>query len=372
MADFPGPVRDLEVVAGPCYWLELTGDASAYGGIVQAYNWGIDVDPDVHDVGYHGWTEDRRAGPFCFDEEGVHTIVLKCRDTGGGITTGVILVRAIRFAFDRDILYVDDTRRYVTQGFRDVEQDQRNRDMLAAAGLPVDDPARFAQFDTFGPNDFDADPTPVRLSDISPYRMIYWDVLGTGLSANPGLVRANACASGRVLQAYLSGGGALWVAGQTVFGAFDVANGAVCQANIGYGYGEGNDGLNFDRGDFLYDFMGIGTAAIRDVRTNLSRDGFVRAEPTPEGIANGFPILEIDRTRFPNNPNLTGCDIMTSPIHDGTRGLDSLYIHRAGLTNSGANTKPNAFRYHDPNPIPNQGPVAVFGFPLYYLNQGTQ
>ncbi|MDZ4804392.1 MAG: hypothetical protein SGI90_05995 [Candidatus Eisenbacteria bacterium] len=368
---FPGPVGEVELPVGACVWLELTGDASDFGGLVQAYNWGTNVDPDVHDAGYRGWTADRRAGPFCFESAGIHTIVVKCRDTGGGITTGVIIVRAIRFAFDREILYVDDTRRYVTQGFRDAEQDQRNREMLAAAGLPVTDPARFSQFDMFGPDDREADPIGLRLSEISAYRMIYWDVLGTGLSSNPGLVGANACPSGRILQAYVAGGGALWVAGQTAFGPFDVPIGAACLANINYGFGEMNDGLNFAPGDFLHDFMVISAAAIKNIRTNLARDGFVWAEPTTEAAGDGFPILEIDRARFPNLANLNACDIMTSSIHDRTGGLDSLYRHRTGVTTSGADRKPNAFRYSDPNPVPNQGPVTVFGFPLFLLEQGS-
>ncbi|TPW14762.1 MAG: hypothetical protein FD129_1019 [bacterium] len=62
---------------------------------------------------------------------------------------------------------------------------------------------------------------------------------------------------------------------------------------------------------------------------------------------------------------------MLTPTFDTTGGLDSLYRHRAGLTSSGMDLKPNAFRYHDPNPVPSQGPIAVFGFPLFFLQQGS-
>ena len=63
------------------------------------------------------------------------------------------------------MLYVDDFRRGVSQGFTDAQQDQRNRDMLRAAGIPVDDPNQFGQINTFGPTDQQGDPTLLRLAD---------------------------------------------------------------------------------------------------------------------------------------------------------------------------------------------------------------
>jgi hypothetical protein len=180
---FPGPTKEFEMAAGTCIRFEMTGDASKYGGLVQGYNWGVDVDPDTDGPGsgYAGWSLNRFTDAICFDQEGIHTIVLKVRDTGGGLTPAVFVIRVIRFAFDREMLYVDDFRRNVSQGFRDTQQDQRNRDMLRAAGIHVDDPNQFAQFDTFGPTDQQGDPTLLRLSDISAYRMLYWDVLGSAL-----------------------------------------------------------------------------------------------------------------------------------------------------------------------------------------------
>ncbi|TPW09782.1 MAG: hypothetical protein FD129_2093, partial [bacterium] len=168
---FPGPIIEFEMAAGACVRFEMTGDAAIYGGLVQGYNWGVDVDPDDDGPGsgFRGWSLNRFTDQICFEQEGIHTVVLKCRDTGGGVTTGVVVLRVIRFAFDREMLYVDDFRRNVSQGFRDADQDRRNKDMLRAGGVSVDDPSQFGQFDTFGPSDLQGDPTRLRLSDVSSY-----------------------------------------------------------------------------------------------------------------------------------------------------------------------------------------------------------
>ena len=44
-----------------------------------------------------------------------------CRDTGGGTTTALIIARAVPLTFDREMVYIDDFRRTVTQGFRDAD-----------------------------------------------------------------------------------------------------------------------------------------------------------------------------------------------------------------------------------------------------------
>jgi hypothetical protein len=371
---FPGPIVEFEMAAGACVRFEMTGDASEYGGLVQGYNWGVDVDPDVDGPGsgFAGWSLNRFTEPICFEQEGIHTVVLKARDTGGGVTTGIVVLRVIRFAFDREMLYVDDFRRSVSQGFRDATQDMRNRDMLRAGGINVDNPDLFGQFDTFGPSDQQGDPTLLRLSDISAYRMIYWDCLGSALARNPALVAANACNTGRILQAYMTGGGALWVAGQTDFAAFDLASGSTCLANNAYEFGTGGDGLNFVQGDFLCEFMQICGGAFMNVRSNSDNNGLAGVDASVEGAAIGLTALEIDRTVYTaSNPAISFTDAMFTPTFDATGGLDTLYTHRAPRTTSGMHRKPNGFRYADPRPMPTQGPLMVFGFPLFFLQQGS-
>jgi hypothetical protein len=334
MAEFPGPVVEMETTLGRCLYFDLLGDASAYGGAVQGYDWGLDVDP-AGEEGFNGLTLSRRAGPFCFDTPGLHTVVLRCKDTGGGVTTGVIVVRAVVLSFDRDLLYVDDFRRSISQGFRDADQDRRNKEMLAAAGIPVDDPTRFQQFDAWGLNDEQSDPTLLRLSDLAAYRIVYWDVLGVAVSRNPALVSANACPTGKILQAYVAGGGVLWVSGQTVFGPFDTAPGGGCVANLGYGYGEDNIGLNFVPGDFLYDFMNIVNGGFKNVRSAQEVNGLVAANPEPDLVAEGFPMLAVDRAVFRPMGGINACDIATALQTDPTGGLEPMYTHVAAVATSG-------------------------------------
>jgi hypothetical protein len=368
---FPGPIVEMEVALGKCLYFNLHGDARGYGGELQGYEWGLDVDPDGTE-GFSGITKMERTGPVCLETPGLHTLVLRCRDTGGGVTDGILYIRAIPLTFGKEMVYIDDFRRVISQGFRDADQDRRNREMLAAAGIPVDDPTQFRQIDLWGPNDDQTDPTQLRLSDIADYKMVYWDVLGTGLSRNPALVAANACPTSKILQAYVGAGGALWVSGMTVFAAFDTANGGGCLANINYGWGEENDGLNFGPGDFLNDYMNVVNGAFKNVRNNSVVNGFVRAEPEPGIVTLGFPTLAVDRGVFRPSGGINACDVASTIQVDPTGGLETMYTHVAAMPNSGTNGRVNALRYRDPAAVPDQGPLAVFGFPVFFLEQGSE
>ena len=56
----------------------------------------------------------------------------------------------------------------------------------------------------------------------------------------------------------------------------------------------------------------------------------------------------------------------------GITGLDTLYnATTTAAASSFFRNKPIAFRYADPDPVPAQGPVAVFGFPLHFFKQGS-
>jgi hypothetical protein len=162
--EFPGPEWAGDIATANHLRFEMVGDASEYGGTVTGYNYGVDVDPnsDGSGPGWSGWSTNRITSEISFDTPGAHLVVFKCRGTGpctDRVTTGVLHLSVLELTFDREMLYVDDFRRGASQGFTDAQQDQRNRDMLRAAGIPVDDPNQFGQFDTFGPMDQQGDPT---------------------------------------------------------------------------------------------------------------------------------------------------------------------------------------------------------------------
>jgi hypothetical protein len=242
--------------------------------------------------------------------------------------------------------------------------------MLGADVLVVGDPARFTQFDAWGVNDDQAEPTLLTLDALAHFRTVYWDCLGSGRSRNPALLYANACPTGRVLQAYVAGGGGLWVTGQSVMAAFDMAPGGACRSNMAYEFGTGGDGLNPVVGEFPCDFLGICGGGFQSPRTNLDANGFTGADPKTSGAPTGLPSLNLDHAVVPG-PALGFTDGMFVPSFEETGGLDTLYTHRAARATSGMNRKPDAFRYHDPDPVPDQGPVAIFTFPLMALEQGS-
>jgi hypothetical protein len=372
--DFPGAVIEVETGVNVCLRFEMTADASEYGGVIQGYNYGVDADPD--DDGptstFRGWTLNRVTDPICFSTPGIHTITFKARDTGGLATTGTIILRVIPLSFERDVLLVDDCRRPLSLGITDAMQDARIEAMIEAGGIDIHDSRSFGRFDAFGPGDLDADPRQLRLSDMAGYKMVLWDTWSAAVSRNSLLVRSNACASNRILQAYVGGGGGLWVWGQQTFGGFDVASGASCSANLAYGLAD-PPGLFFAPGDFLYEFLRLNGGDVRNIRANVERDGLARLVPAPVAIGEGLTTtIEVDTDFYRvTNPVLSFGDVLFQPTFEPTGGLDTLYTYGAARTNSSANRRPNALRFHDPDPLPGQGPVAVFGFPMHFFQQGS-
>jgi hypothetical protein len=373
---FPGAgVTEFEMAVNACVRFEMQADAMTYGGVVQGYNYGVDVDPDNDgpNSAFRGWSLNRMTDPICFSTRGIHTVTFKVRDTGGGVTTGTIILRVVDFTFQRDVLYVDDLRRSLSQGISDAAADRRITDMIRAGGIDVDDPQVFGQFDAWGPMDGESNPIQLRLSEIGGYKMLLWDTFSTAQNRNSLLVASNACATGKILQAYVAGGGGLWVWGQQTFGGFDLATGSSCFANLAYVMGDGTGGLNFAAGDFLYEFMKMNGGGIQNIRQNLDTNGLTRVVPARDMIAEGNTTpIDIDRTFYTVSVPINFGDAMFTPTFDPTGGLDTLYTYVAARpTTSPANGRPNAFRYADPNPMPAQGPVAVFGFPLHFLQQGS-
>jgi hypothetical protein len=370
--EFPAAGGQFETVLGVTHRFEMMADASQYGGVVEAYDYGVNVDPDNDaDPAWTGWSTGRVTAPIVFATSGIHTVSFRARDTGGAVTRGTIVLHAHPAPFDREILYVDDLRRPLSQGISDAATDARIREMIAAAGIEVTDPTEYQEFHAWGEADMASQPEPLRLADLLPHRMILWDTWSTAQSRNSLLVASNACATNRVLQAYVAAGGGLWVWGQQTFGGFDLAPGSTCFANLAYVLGEAG-ALSFGPGDFLYEFMGLAGGGFANVRSNLDVHGLVRLEPTAAARADGLLTpIGIDRAFYPGTTPISFGDVMMDPVFNASGGLDSLFTYGAAQAASAVHRRPNAFRYADPDPVPDQGPVAVFGFPLHVFEQGS-
>lgn len=376
VVEYPGAdLLDFEVALRQVLRFQFSATADVYGGVIQGFNYGVDVpDPELDGPtsGFRGWSLNPFSVPIMFTTPGVHTFSVKVRDTGGGVTYGTMIIRAVELPFSEDLLLIDDFRRARVGSETDAVIDTRHLEMLEAAGFPR---SRIRQMDLFGPGDTQADPTLPRLSELGAYRLVVWSVLGSGLSRNCGLVQCNACATNRILQAYVAGGGALWVFGQYPLAGFKAVSAATCLANVVYGYGDrDNPSLSFGPREFLYEFMHIDGGEFRDAKNAVDQHGLIGADPSARGIAEGYPPLTIDRTIFPqSNQGIPNCDAMFSPTLDPTGGLDTLYQYVAMRTmqTEPFRGKPTGFRFHDPDPEPRQGPVALFGFPLHYLQNGS-
>ena len=86
-----------------------TGDASSYGGTVQSFRYGWDVedlnDPTDWDVTASPYITS--TGPKTF-YSGIHTLYLEASDNLGTKTLGTIEVTVIPIVMTRDLLWVDD------------------------------------------------------------------------------------------------------------------------------------------------------------------------------------------------------------------------------------------------------------------------
>jgi hypothetical protein len=370
---FPGASTSFETYRGAIHRFEMESNVwDEYGGPLVTYDYGVNVDPDDEtDPGWRGWSLDRRTAPIAFETLGIHSVSFRARDNGGAVVTGTVTLRVSPATFDRGVLYVDDLRRPLSQGISDAATDARIREMIAAAGIDVTDPTEYREFHAWGEADMASQPEPLRLADLLPHRMILWDTWSTAQSRNSLLVASNACATNRVLQAYVAAGGGLWVWGQQTFGGFDLAPGSTCFANLAYVLGEAG-ALSFGPGDFLYEFMGLAGGGFANVRSNLDVHGLVRLEPTAAARADGLLTpIGIDRAFYPGTTPISFGDVMMDPVFNASGGLDSLFTYGAAQAASAVHRRPNAFRYADPDPVPDQGPVAVFGFPLHVFEQGS-
>ena len=367
-----GDVVDYEVPVGRSLRWDFNSDAQSYGGVVQGYNWGVDVsdvDAEGPSSGFHGWsllpytTESVR-----FDRPGIHVVTIKCRDTGGSVTVANYRLRVIEFTRDLDVLYVDDyflTRDLFTS---DDTLDARSLSMLEAAGY-----SEPRQFNAWGLGDRDGSVTPPRLSELGRYKTVYWFVRGAGGGAQTAASALGASAvCGRVVQSYLSAGGSLCISGQFVFGALKHSEGSgLCLANLAY---DNTNGLNFAPGEFVCDYLHICGGDIRLAKTTARNLGLSLALPNPKWKGPALPTLGIDSTQFAAAAlgGLPFYDAMFQPTFDLSGGLDTLYTAGTTAPNSSFRNRPIGWSYADPTPVKGgQGPVVVLGFPLALMKQGS-
>jgi hypothetical protein len=370
----------FEVLVGTRLRFELRADASAYGGLIGGcpFNWGVDLaDPsrDDPDSGWRGWRCEPTLENFpVFTRPGTHYVYLRVRDSGSPPkqTVCILQLEYRDFPRDRGILYIDDS--YTAGRPTDADQDEFHRAVLDTAVAAGEVPG-IDVLETYGTGDHALTSAPVGLETLAHYRLVVWNTsgegrAGTGISAWRRATTGVADRRQRILPQYLSAGGQLWVFGTYVVGATMRIPGPFVFP----------DRNQLKPGNFAYDFLRMTTTRIEisHITSVAPWDGMVGATPCPgsTGAGSAYPPLRVDPDRIPGPLDaFPSAEAVFAPFDPGAPpGLDTLYCYEAygpAQTPSHGSVfqgKPCAFRYASRAPVPEQGKVAYFGFPLEYFD----
>ncbi len=367
--------KTFDLTSGRAVTFTWSADASAYGGRISDYAYGIDlesVEPD--DPGWipvaNPLVTVRLQNPAGV-EETEHIFLLRIGDTLGQTLVVDAILRVGPPDFDREILYIDDWGGDAAGTPPDADHDRFIREVLLAEadrrGFRVD------EVEFTNPNGTPVSGTP-DLALLRRYRLLVWNVSGS----NVGLMRAVDPESGLPLHEYLTLGGNLWLMGQEVFTR------SVAWAPVPEFFG-------FNSGDLAYEFLHIRT---RRLGSQIEAGGFLRprgnladqridgmdgANPTAEAAAEGWPPLLVTKEPYTSPlrgiPRIEGMTIGYVQEPDQGGDLDTLYTY---VTNgsriepipvaSRLDDAPCAFRFGG---LASHGRVLVFTFPVYWWSDGA-
>jgi hypothetical protein len=251
--------------------------------------------------------------------------------------------------------------------------DSKSRDLLVAAGWSEGDIYRL---DPWGDADLRGSALPVTRDDLGRYRLVVWNVEGAAGSignVRTALVNAIGCGN-RWLPRYLKSGGAVWIHGTHVLAAASPRSYSASETGcVGLLANDHRTGQDVAPGDFLCQFMMMCGGNFYEVRTETSKsDGLLAAIPTSLGAGASLPPLEADSTAY-NYQLLGGIRYVDAQfgVIVPDPGLEPLYTMKAVRANSTFNNRNIAWRYMDPDPDPDHGPMAVFFFNLHEMKPGS-
>jgi hypothetical protein len=363
-----GPPKEAEVPANKDLDFIWSARSEDYGE-VKEFSWGIDI-PDLSvegpESGWSVWGDIHGPPrPINFPNAGTHVLYVRARDIAGNLTLAQLILRVIEFTFEREVLLVDDT---LDDTFpNDNEHDAFWRDMVSSYALNSDIPAE--QF--FTTDVANQTPLPPTLSELSRYKLVIWENLGSGYNANSALVQATALSPR--LSAYLGAGGKLWLGGRMTVGATIAAPNA-SEADLDYPKTE------LGPGDWAWDFLKLHSTRIMNDKGGSNRNRMHSVWPFP-GVAAVYDSMVVDPAKLTLLQQASGgfayADAVFDPIYaeaeEGFRGdIDSLYAYGAsGVevlgTTSSYEGRLCALRWHDPDPAREHGRIQWFGFALYFM-----
>ena len=363
--------------------LQWEADASEYGGDVEGYRWGVDVN-DTDNPADPGWASGWDRGIRSFSGlvfrdrmAPVHSLVVQARDSNGGITTAVVVVSFIEFPLDRDVLFVDDESETSGRGFNptDAEHHAFMLQALADACIAIGRPQTVPLFSVFRDQTKADAVYPPTIADLAHYRVVVWDAGRPPVSNS--LYNMTASSPSRPadhlnpLSLYLEAGGSLLLSGTS--GARSTVREVMSgQTSIGP-----SNGLGPKLKNFAYDYWHL-PARVRFSYQNLQLNGFRGANPTAEGAALGLSALHYDDARWyqfagTGVGNTEALDNLSTAYAQAGDRILPLYtfVSAAGKTGSGGSVLQglvNAQLFQRAPGIPTEDhafQVAYFGFPLY-------
>jgi hypothetical protein len=314
--------------------------------------------------------------PIQFTSSGIHVLYVRVRDVAGAITLGTLIMNVIEFAFDRELLFVDDS--FDDLKPRDNEHDDfwRNRIADYGAFAPEDVGEHHAHLD----NDRGAlSPLEPLLEDMGRYKMVVWECRGSGYNGATALLKSTETKP--TLSSYLGAGGKLWIGGRMTVAA-TIATASGLNADLTYPKEDLTDGF------FAYDFFKLHSTRINNdkAKDQSGRHNIARAIPYPRpedpNYVPIYPEMNVDIDKLNLAARLRGvshADAVFDPLFaqsepDFRGTIDSLYTYGSSavhlLNPPSSSTYENrlvAIRWHDPDPNRAHGRVQWFGFPLYFF-----
>jgi len=313
-----GEVWRVEVPTNVDLDFEWAMDTAWYGGENGNFNFALDIpDPECEVCqsadGIGGWIGWGATNKFSirFGEEDAgrqHALYVRARDLSDSPqreALAIIIMDVIPFSFDKTAMWVDD---FKLSGINDCDHDAIIRPVVEYAIAPHlkigEELDVFAR--PYTGDDPCAEPgTPeeLKLSRLSRYKLLFWNVGAAGSGSTMGMVTDpdDDAEFGKYLSIYARAGGRLIIWGANPVGAV-----------LGDFYEDDQSyrpevpaftNPNFGPGTFLWDILHLRTEFDRSGRSTLQSlglacSGFLGMEATQKALDAGFPPGIVDPTGY--------------------------------------------------------------------------
>lgn len=347
-----GPVWEREAPVGKQLVFTWSGDASAYGGTITGYTYGVDIE-DLNDPSqWEGWSSEVRSAKIVFNSPGVHYFYVKVRDYADAETIGIVQLNIIEFLFDRDLLFIDD---YFDLGTGDLPHDTFVNTSFGRYHAYTDTMYTFnflSSGPTGDPREIGGTGTAPSLTELSRYKILIWDCYAPLAAYDCGLRRV---VQGGILDVYLKGGGRLCLYGTEVVKGTDTD---FTQYPIDLSRGDYQD-------KFACKYLKISGLVNRSF-SGSKGDGFKGAFPN-RASSDALPILDVNLS-LPNTTvyGLYQIEAVMSAMQepDLTQRPDTMYLYRSNYITSSYYKKACGLRFFDAY---GNSKVVWMGFPIQWF-----